>query len=44
MRAIREVADEIGPAAATERADEIEIEAAHFEAALVEFVDGDGIQ
>ncbi|MFQ3285911.1 ATP-binding protein, partial [Natronomonas sp.] len=34
MRAIREVADELGPEAATERADEIEIEAAHFEAAL----------
>jgi len=34
MRAIRETADELGPAAATERADEIEIEAAHFEAAL----------
>jgi transitional endoplasmic reticulum ATPase len=34
MRAIRAAADELGPEAATERADEIEIEAAHFEAAL----------
>ncbi|WP_181693030.1 AAA family ATPase [Natronomonas sp. LN261] len=42
MRAIREVADEIGPEAATERADEVEIGAAHVEAALAEF-DGEEI-
>ena len=34
MRAIRELADELGPEAATERADEVRIERAHFEAAL----------
>jgi transitional endoplasmic reticulum ATPase len=34
MRAIRELADEVGPEAATERATEIEIGSAHFEAAL----------
>jgi transitional endoplasmic reticulum ATPase len=34
MRAIRQLADEVGPKAATERATEIEIGSAHFEAAL----------
>jgi len=34
MRAIRELAEAVGPEAATERADEAEIGAAHFEAAL----------
>jgi transitional endoplasmic reticulum ATPase len=34
MRAIREFAAEMGPAAATERADEVTITRAHFEAAL----------
>ena len=34
MRAIREFAAEMGPAAATERADEVRITRAHFEAAL----------
>ena len=42
MRAIRGLADEIGPEAATERADEVEIGAAHVEAALAEF-DGEEI-
>ncbi|MCQ4332500.1 AAA family ATPase [Natronomonas sp. F2-12] len=34
MRAIRALADELGPEAATERADEVTIDEAHFEAAL----------
>ncbi len=41
MRAIRELADELGPEAATERADEVRIERTHFEAAL-SALDGDG--
>ena len=36
MRAIREATTEYGPAAANERADEIEITRAHFEAAIAE--------
>jgi len=34
MRAIRELTEELGPEAATERADEVVIERSHFEAAL----------
>ena len=41
MRAIRELADEIGPAEATERADEVLIDAGHFEAAMAA-LDADG--
>ena len=40
MRAIRDMADDLGPEAATERADEIEIEAAHVEAALAAIREG----
>jgi transitional endoplasmic reticulum ATPase len=36
MRAIRELADEVGPAAAADRADEIEIRREHVEAALAD--------
>ena len=40
MRAIRELADRVGPQEATERADEVSIDAAHVEAAL-EAIDAD---
>ena len=41
MRAIRELAEALGPEAATERADEVTIERSHVEAALSE-IDSDG--
>jgi transitional endoplasmic reticulum ATPase len=41
MRAIRDLADEVGPEAATERADEVRIDRTHFEAALAAVDDED---